>query len=166
MVKVYYTRLDPVPDDPKELTALQRESARKMLKKALQKNGFDPETPLLKTEKGKPYFDGIPLYVSISHDGETVVTAISDHEIGVDTEKVGGVGDKALLRFVGKTSRSEIGKTRLWTEYEALGKYLGCGIPLPKTAARDGVAFCHFKRRDFDICVCFSGAESPLLEKM
>ncbi len=166
MVKVYYTRLDPVPDDPKELAAVQRESARKMLRSALGRNGFDPETQLLKTEKGKPYFDGIPLYVSISHDGETVVIALSDQEIGVDTEKIGGVGDKALLRFVGKTSRSEIGKTRLWTEYEALGKYLGCGIPLPKDPPRKDVFYNHFIHQDHDICICFWQNETPSLEKM
>ena len=82
-----------------------------------------------KGENGKPYFEGAPFFFNLSHSGEYVVCALSDAEVGVDIEKARPISDGVMRRCVGKCAESDEDNTRLWTRYEAIGKYFGCGIP-------------------------------------
>ncbi len=43
-------------------------------------------TEILKTENGKPYFKGNPLYFSVAHSGDRAVIALCDKPVGVDLE--------------------------------------------------------------------------------
>lgn len=46
--------------------------------------GFSPQ--ILRTENGKPYIEGNPLYFSLSHSGKHGVIAVCDKPVGVDLE--------------------------------------------------------------------------------
>ena len=38
------------------------------------------------TDKGKPYFEGDPMYFSLSHSGSFALCAVSDRPVGADLE--------------------------------------------------------------------------------
>jgi 4'-phosphopantetheinyl transferase len=47
---------------------------------------ISPTTPILKTEMGKPFFEGNPVYFNISHSKERAAIAICNSPVGVDLE--------------------------------------------------------------------------------
>ncbi len=107
------------------------EAARLLLKEAVARE-YSLDTSAYaekKGENGKPYFEGAPFCFNLSHSGDYVVCALSDREVGVDIEKTRSISEGVMRRFVGKCAESDEDNTRLWTRYEAIGKFLGCGIP-------------------------------------
>lgn len=89
--------------------------------------------------KGKPYFQGIPLYFSLSHSGEYVLCAVSCREVGADIQKIqpADVGKLAKRFFSGSEylalERCGPAEERqrlffeLWSRKEAYGKLTGEG---------------------------------------
>lgn len=84
---------------------------------------------ILRTENGKPYLEGNPLFFSVSHSREKAVIAISDKQVGADIEVVSDRNYKAVLARFSAEERAEIAGTadflRHWTVREAYIKMLG-----------------------------------------
>ena len=91
-------------------------------------------------ERGKPYFEDLPLYFNLSHSGDYVLCAVSDVEVGVDIQKIQPVNERKLAkRFFSEAEcrvlegcESSEGRRRLffelWSRKEAYGKLTGEGI--------------------------------------
>ena len=62
-------------------------AAEELLSIALADNGIT-DFSVVYGENGKPYLRNNELYFSLSHSGDMVMCAISEAEIGADTEKV------------------------------------------------------------------------------
>lgn len=82
-----------------------------------------------RTENGKPYIDGDPLFFSYSHSGGRGLIAISDAPVGADIEACRGKsGQSVFLRF-SERERAEIAGERdflyHWTAREAYIKLYG-----------------------------------------
>ena len=122
-------------------------AARRLLKEAVKREyqiDISSYTEK-KSESGKPYFEGAPFCFNLSHGGEYVVCALSDCEVGVDIEAVRPISDGVMRRFVGKVGNDDLANTRLWTRYEAIGKFLGTGIPYNKPTS------AYFVKEYFDL---------------
>ena len=111
------------------------EAARRLLKEAVKREyALDISAYVeKKSENGKPYLEGAPFHFNLSHSKDYVVCALSDCDVGVDVEKVRSISEGVMRRFVGTCTESDEENTRLWTRYEAIGKFLGTGIPYKKT---------------------------------
>lgn len=83
-------------------------------------------------QNGKPYFEDIPLYFSISHSGDYVLLAVSGQEIGADIQKMRDFQvEKLASRFFApeeSEQKDEAGFFRLWVRKEAWGKLTGQGV--------------------------------------
>jgi phosphopantetheinyl transferase len=84
---------------------------------------------ILKTENGKPYFEGNPLFLSLSDSGNLGVIALSSSPIGVDAELFCGKKYQAILSHFAEAEQLEI-KTEKdflthWTAREAYVKLYG-----------------------------------------
>jgi len=112
------------------------EAARRLLHEAvmreyaLDSNAYTEK----KGANGKPYLEGAPFCFNLSHSKEYVVCALSDCDVGVDIEKLRSISEGVMRRFVGTCTESDEENTRLWTRYEAIGKFLGVGIPYKTTS--------------------------------
>lgn len=105
---------------------------------------LEPAEPLSLTyrygEKGKPYFENIPLFFSLSHSGEYVLCAVSRRELGADIQKIQSADALKLAnRFFSESEcrilegcESHWERQRLffgfWTRKEAYGKLTGEGL--------------------------------------
>jgi len=132
MTTVYVTKLSWKSEIEQRFPRkVYSEAARRLLREAvkleyaLDISAYDEK----KRENGKPYLEGAPFCFNLSHSGEYVACALSECEVGVDIEKVRHVSEGVMRRFVGKCTESDEENTRLWTRYEAIGKFLGTGIP-------------------------------------
>lgn len=86
-----------------KLYVTKAENAHKRLEEILFKlTGAAPE--ILRTENGKPYIEGNPLFFSISHSGAHGIIAISDKPVGVDLEIFKG---KDRLSFISRFCEEE-----------------------------------------------------------
>jgi len=91
-------------------------------------------------KNGKPYWEEVPLYFSLSHSGKYVLCAVSEQEIGADIQEMKQDGwRKTAERYFSKEeldalkncdSEEEERKLffRLWTRKEARGKLTGQGV--------------------------------------
>ena len=89
---------------------------------------------------GKPYLRDYPFYFNLSHSGEYVFCAISDHEVGVDIQKLGPVDEERIAgRFFTEEECQILADCsdfierrklfyRMWVRKEAYGKLTGEGI--------------------------------------
>lgn len=91
-----------------------------------------------KTENGKPYLDSKDIHFNLSHSGEWVVFAFSDHDTGIDIEKIRPVnyriaerffssGENNILRLLNKDEKLNY-FFDLWTLKESYLKMLGTGL--------------------------------------
>ena len=97
------------------------------------------ELTLIRSEHGKPYFESppFPLFFSLAHSGRELVLALGDCEVGVDIEPLDRVVPQRVAdRYLGGDRN-----IAAWTRYEARGKLLGCGIPIPRELADTPVQF-------------------------
>ena len=87
------------------------------------------EHKILRTHSGKPYIEGNPLFLSISHSGTLCTLALSPLKTGVDTELVCHKNYNAVLSSFSEEEKKEIKCPRdffmHWTAREAYVKYLG-----------------------------------------
>ena len=105
-------------------------------------------------ENGKPYVEGAPFHVSVSHSGPYVVCAVDEKPLGVDVEVIRGAEAKFMRRVC---SEEEMHYIRFgdagcyqrfwecWTAKEALFKLTGKGplLALSRLALPEGVALDH-----------------------
>ena len=96
------------------------------------------EVEIAHDEKGKPYWKGGALSVSLSHSGGYVAVAVGRGDVGVDVERrrkpASAVAkrwfrpeENALLESLSEPERARL-FFRLWTMKEAALKYLGEGL--------------------------------------
>ena len=121
-------------EDDRKRTAAAELLVRREVGKKL---GLAPEkVPLTADENEKPYIDGNPLYISVSHSGNWAVCAIDGKPIGVDVEEIRGVQEKFIIRTCSEKERAYIryGDAgylsrfwECWTAKEALFKLTGKG---------------------------------------
>ncbi len=94
---------------------------------------------IVRTPKGKPYAQNLPLHFSISHSGQWVACAISDQPIGIDIEAVRPLDLKLATRICSPMDlnyfikeRTFLGRQRrlyeIFTAKEAYFKAKGTGI--------------------------------------
>jgi len=136
LLKIYAAYAEPVNSGVKSQAQTARalhDSADRLLKYAV-KDAFGSDASKLETEKGsrgKPYFKNSEIYFNISHADDLAVVAVSDSEVGIDTEKCDRIiPDKVFSRFAAGLF-SEISDPVLrWTLIESYAKYTGQGIPI------------------------------------
>lgn len=91
-------------------------------------------------DKGKPYFENIPLFFSLSHSGEYVLCVVSRQEVGADIQKIQSADVMKLAkRFFSEPEcraleRCESDREQqglffgMWSRKEAYGKLTGEGV--------------------------------------
>ena len=94
-------------------------------------------------EYGKPYISGIDgIHISVTHDKEICLVAVSDSQIGIDTERADRhvKNPRSLaaryfcsdeIAFLGENPTDEE-FADMWVKKEALSKLIGKGIPCMK----------------------------------
>ena len=145
-----------VKDFPNEDDRKRSAAGEWLLRRAVAgRLGGTPETaPLRWDENGKPYVEGAPFHVSVSHSGPYVVCAVDAHVLGVDVEVIRGTEEKFMHRAC---SDAEMAYIRYgdagcyqrfwecWTAKEALFKLTGKGplLSLSRLALPQGVVLDH-----------------------
>ncbi|MBO4769826.1 MAG: hypothetical protein J5563_03480 [Clostridia bacterium] len=114
--------------------------------------GYRPE--ISREETGRPYVVAGPRF-SISHTGGLAACSVSESALsGVDVERIGRaiskrVSDRMLCGLSGREA------VKKWTETEALGKYIGCGVlGLKNAETPDCISFTTVEKNGFYITVC------------
>jgi 4'-phosphopantetheinyl transferase len=125
-----------------EITAYQFDSdrklsllARRMLCQSLrEKEQFELIKGYSRDTSNKPYIPGW-INFSISHSGEIVLFAESDHSVGVDVEQINQMDYEELATFFHEDERAYILEQNvqnrfyeIWTKKEAVLKAIGIGI--------------------------------------
>ena len=98
-------------------------------------------------DRGKPYIKGSKLHFNMSHSGDYVVLAVSDHPVGIDIERLRCGRLSVAKRCFCKeeyediiNAGSEENQNRRFLEYwtlkEAYVKYLGEGLLVPLDSFR------------------------------
>ena len=121
----------------KEKAKILHNSAYLLLDEMLKNVGVF-EYEIKKTDSGKPYIENSNIHFSIAHSGGMVCCVLSDKECGIDCEKIAEkdnikkfceryfVGDEiTIMEKCGYDSREFL---KIWTQKEAIGKRLGCGL--------------------------------------
>ena len=102
---------------------------------------------IAKTENGKPYLEGNPLFFSLSHSKDKAVIAVCDKPVGVDAEVVADRNFKAVLSRFSEKEQKEIAGTehflKHWVVREAYIKMLGATLAekLSSLSYIDGVLY-------------------------
>lgn len=111
-----------------EIFCVPKEDAERRLNALLSRHIPAP-FEILRTENGKPYVEGNPVYFSVSHSGDRAVIAISRSGVGIDLENfTKKIRQSVLSRFPAR-ERAEIFDEKdflqHWTAREAYIKFLG-----------------------------------------
>ncbi len=143
------------PTRRKKVLAMNGEARRKaavlgewMVKTMLaEKSGLPVEKiTLSRTEKGKPYAEGLP-HFSISHSGEWVVAVVSENPVGIDIEQVRPI-DPRLAERIGADPERFFEE---WTAKEAYFKIHG--DPNFKNISYSDLSPLHFYEGDYIITI-------------
>ena len=100
--------------------------------------GVDKDEQIVRGEYGKPSLVSGNTFFSLTHSGKYVSIAIADCEVGVDIEKLRPCHDATVKKIFSIRQKAELQElsgaekdeqfTRIWTECEAILKYLGIGF--------------------------------------
>ena len=127
---------------------LVKENVAKILNKPIE------EVVILREEKGKPYIEDNPLYISISHSGDFVAVAIDRAPMGIDIEEIKPVHKKLkdrictdsdlkyVLSWDNKTEEN-LKTLEIWTAKEAYFKKIGTGITNFKSISYKDIKATH-----------------------
>lgn len=147
MFKLYTTKNERVYEKVKEVCQIDCEIKR--------------------TENGKPYFEGDPVFFSVSHTGETALIAVCDRAVGVDAEIIKQRDFNAILKRFTAREQDEIALDTLaflknWTAKEAYIKLLGGTLAedLKRLEYFDGVLCCDGIKAD---CTLFCAVSDGLV---
>ena len=125
-------------------TDMEKHESHSLLMRALHMSrGVNPESRILRSEKGRPYLEGGSSFdFSISHTGNLWLCAVSDQQTGLDVE----AADRQIHNMKAISRRffspeeqvpenndcrpdaSDRAFLELWTRKEAFIKFLGEGI--------------------------------------
>lgn len=125
-----------------------RSNTDTLIQKSLEKycGGTLPQSfRLLRTENGKPYLEGNPLYIGVTHTEKLVIVAIDEEAFGIDCESSDRRTLKALRIAAKYFSKNEFDYIypdaridggaeealrflEVWVKKEAYVKYLGTGL--------------------------------------
>ncbi|MCQ4637762.1 4'-phosphopantetheinyl transferase superfamily protein [Anaerovorax odorimutans] len=90
---------------------------------------------ILRAERGKPYFEEIPIEFSVSHTGSLWVCSMGAEAMGIDVQEIRGCRrEKIADRYYTADEREyvrangEAGFFQIWTRKEAYAKYTGDGF--------------------------------------
>ena len=86
------------------------------------------ESDLKKTTYGKYYLENSPVHFNISHSKDNIIIAVSESEVGVDTEVV--KEDFRVRRIFGVIPKTAKTYAELFTKAEAIVKYKASSILL------------------------------------
>ncbi len=129
-------------------------------------DSYGSHAPLKKDAHGKPYFEGVPIYVSISHSKGMCLVAISDGEIGADIELKGGEAEhltRLAQRYFTKAEAEYVCTSpcdrfyEIWCAKESYIKFTGEGFSrtLSSFSVLDSdMRFSHFNFSGYHIAVC------------
>ena len=113
MIKLYYTFSNP--------------DSMAFIRKSLFAFSGRNDYEIKRTQNGKPYADGI--HFSLSHTDGFTVCAVSEKNVGVDTEKIRTIGnkEKILARYgiLLEEKTSDRAFFEQWTRFESRIKYFG-----------------------------------------
>lgn len=145
-----------VKDLPSEDDRKRSAAGELLLRRAVaaRLGGNAGSAPLHWDENGKPFVEGNPFHVSVSHSGPYVVCAVDEHVLGVDVEVIRGAEEKFMRRAC---SEAEMAYIRYgdagcfqrfwecWTAKEALFKLTGKGplLSLSRLALPESVVLDH-----------------------
>lgn len=111
-------------------------AGRRLLEELYTAHIGTPMPPVLLTDRGKPYFEGDPVYFSITHTKHHVFCALSERPIGIDAEEQDrridpGLANKILspaerVRWEACPDK-RLGLLSLWVLKEAYAKLCGRG---------------------------------------
>jgi len=113
-------------------------------------------------ENGKPtILAKYGLYFSISHSGNYVLVAISDHEVGVDIEKLKDANLEIAKKYFNDAENAMIFASddpvisfySIWTLKEAYLKAIGAGLKKPLNSVSIKKTFGKFKLTDKEYSV-------------
>lgn len=91
-------------------------------------------------QKGKPYFNNLPIYFNLSHSGDYVLCVVADTEVGADIQQMNDndywrtaerffqQDEVAMMRQLATVEEQKRLFYKLWTRKEAYGKFTGEGI--------------------------------------
>lgn len=191
MLILHYKHLHLFPNDRRALRDAQSEAAHKLLFEIADALHLPP-SPIVKTDKGRPYFKDLPTVdFSLSHTEDLAVCALQKCEngtqprIGVDAEICTHFSDAKItsfsLRFFGKHEQQHIARaadpkaafTEIFVRKEAYAKYCGNGLGAhltetdtmaPNFEQAKGVRFFSYQEENIFISLCLSYdcAEEPL----
>ncbi len=129
-------------------------------------DAYGANAPLKKDARGKPYFEGVPIYVSISHSKGTCLAAISDGEIGADIELTGGEAEhlsRLARRYFTKAEAEYVCASpcdrfyEIWCAKESYMKYTGEGFArtMSSFSVLDSkMCFSRFEYGEYHVTVC------------
>ena len=115
-------------------------AAEALLRAALRDNGITGYS-IIYEKNGKPYIEGKNIYFNLSHSETRVICAVSDKEVGCDTELITDIELEIADRFFYRAEKEYIDAItdmnekkeaffRLWTLKESFMKAVGMGMEL------------------------------------
>lgn len=115
------------------------------------------------TKEGKPYFKDSLWQFSICHTDGLVLVAVSDFSVGIDAEKSDRrISNRVANRFLKLPACT----VKEWTQYESLGKMIGCGIPFTKEDLGSTRYFSKFYSDLIGYTVCVTCVEASFSESI
>lgn len=130
------------------------------------RDAYGLDAPLNKDERGKPYFDGADVHISISHSHERCLAAISDSEVGADIEYKNGTDERLTRlakRFFTEGEAAYVDECprerfyEIWCAKESYIKYTGEGFSRPLSSfsvLESDMCFSRFDCGGYTVCVC------------
>lgn len=148
-----------------------------LLCKALKEAGVE-DFKIVTTETGKPYLEGSPLHISLSHSKKGFACAVDSGEIGVDIQEIVCPKPATLEKACTVAERTVAGNddsafTKLWTYKESIIKKRGETLSRYKDYSFSSVDDdffsygCHFvSRKDAEniITVCGEFSEYEFIK--
>lgn len=122
------------------------------------------ENQIERNEYGKPYFSNreLPCF-NISHSGDYIACALSESEIGIDIQKIRGIPDGVIERYLHCDRIDNIRQIIEWTKFESFGKMRGTGIP-PKEDYKIGSFLSALELTGYVLTVCAERESDQALE--
>ena len=108
---------------------------------------------IVQDERGRPFFRGCSLFLSLSHSGDYAAAAVSDRPVGIDIERLRPVSPGILRLFATENEQALFGGTeenilRLWTLKEAYFKATGLPFAAWKKTDLSELWECTFRREN------------------
>lgn len=183
MLILHCKHLPPLQQSRGTRHTAQSKAAHTLLQETAQALSLPP-SPIIKTEKGRPYFKDLPTVdFSLAHTAEFAICALQKCEngtrprVGVDAESITQYSDTKIkrfsLRFFGKYEQDYIAHaadcqtafTEVFVRKEAYAKYCGDGLGAhlsktdtmaPQFEESENVRFFSYLQKNIFISLCLS----------